>query len=1304
MRRFRGIRFYLRLALLPTCGWYCCEMRLPYLLSLWAALLVPASFFAQETWVDQTASAAIGGILNDVEWGAEQFVAVGTNSALGLIFTSPDGETWTDQSADANIGGILNGVAYASGRFVVVGTNTSFGVIASSTDGAFWFNHTQAANVGGILHDVAYGNGVWLAVGETGSLAAIATSTNGFEWVNRTTTSGIGGDLFSVAYGNGTFVAVGSNGASVVFATSANGRDWQNHTLTNGIGGVAYSVSYDGSQFVATGDGTSGGGDSVAHVLVSDDGATWTSRTVASGLGGTGYAVGSGGGSSVIVGRTGAPGLIAYSADAINWTDVTADSAAPGDLRGVTRGLNGWVAVGTNQVNGVVMVSESVGGGGTAVFFEDDVQAGAAGGSVSVNVVAGPAISWTVTEDADWITLSGASGTGDGEVTVSLQTNQTAFPRSAVISLDAVSLTVFQAGTALTTPSLNGVFDAATGSVSLSWTQALVAEGYEVERREGDDGAFSPLAEVVGAASRSLTDEGVEGGRSYGYRVRAVAGELSSDWSDVRVVNAPPDIPSDFAATARNDSQIELSWSDVYGETGYLIYKAAEGELSFNRVARLEPDETRYVDSGLQADSVYRYEIEAESSTFGRRSDEAIATTKENSRSIVWAYAASSSGDYFGVAVGGGVAVAVGARGRVTTSADLVSWTERESGTQRTLRGIAYGQGGFLAVGDGGMVLGSTNGNSWSIADSGTGENLVAVAFQQDLWVAVGAAGTLLTSPDGEVWTSESTPAEQGFVTVFAGDGKFVAVESSGRFLTSEDGASWTQTRANAPSDETEPFFWTRTGGAWGEDVYSVVGPNGYHSFSSDADSWEEEPGGTFNYFEAVAYGADHFVAVGIVGRTGISDTGQGYVVGETLPVTLHAVAHGPSGFVTVGDRGYIASSVTGQSWTERQAPEGTAAHLRVIVAGPGQLVAFGENDFDSAEVVNDFDGNGWTEHPFEVEEIEFSPSVEDAVYVAGNYIAVGGEGLVSTSNDGVEWITRRTREEGVVNDGFFGIAAGQGKLLIGGGRDPLMESLDNGITWSPVVGLPSPFSPWNIGFANRWVGHFGGFGSIQLHHSEDGSEWKTAYVVGQATEVDTIALGSLGGESLWLGAGASALGEQGQSIVSWDGRNWNANTASEIDASVNAIAYGAGVFVAVGNGGSMVWASLDGVDWEAAPAGLLSDERGGFFDVAYFHDRFYAVGSEGLIVELGIAANDAELGPVVEAAMVEMEETPDGYRLTWQSQLGLRYRVLERADLETGSWTQVGAELTGTGAELSAEVAVPEVAEKWYWVVVALE
>lgn len=1275
-------------------------MRPVLLLFLCVLLASLPNAHAQATWENRTAAAGIGGILNDVAWGNGLFVAVGTNTAFGLIHSSPDGITWANHTQTANIGGILNGVAFGDGRFVAVGTNTAFGLIASSTNGTSWTNHTSATSVGGILHDVAFGNGVWVAVGETGGPGVIVTSTNGTTWTNRTSTANVAGILNAVTFADGKFVVVGTNGSLVVFATSTNGTNWNVHTSTAAIGGVAYDVIHDGTQFIATGDGTPSGGSTIAHVLTSPDGISWTSRTSAAGIGGIGYGLGSGGGTTVMVGRTGGPGIIATTTNGTNWSNLTVASQAPGDLHGVARGTSRWVAVGTNNVNGVVMTSDAAGGGATPVFFDDVIEVSSTGGSFPAAVSAGAGVTWTVTKTAGWITLGGASGTGNGSVTVNVQSNNSAEARTATLTVGADTLRVNQSGAPLNAPVLDGFYMTDTGVVSLSWNQIFVAGGYQLERRINPDGPFAQIAQPAPASATSVNDSNISGGVRYDYRVRAVAGQLNSDWSNIVTVGAPPDIPGNLAATARNASQIQLTWTDVSGEQGYLIYRETEDGSFFDQIARVPANEVRYIDSGLEPSRTYRYQIEAESEVFGRTSPPASATTAVEARSIEWSKAENASArGYYGVAIGNGTAVLVGAEGRVTTSPDLVVWTEKTPPGAKTLRAITFAQNRFVTVGDSGVIFGSTDGATWSPATSPTTQNLVGIAFSQNLWVAVGEGGALLTSPDATAWTSQTSPAAAGFANVFAGGSKFVAIEDTGRFLTSDNGLTWRQTRAGAPPDATPPFFWTRTAGAFGGNAYSVVGPNSYHSFGPNAETWSEQNDSRNHYFEAVAYGAGKFVAVGINGSTGSSTTGQGYLSGPIQETTLRCIAYGFNKFVAAGERGLIATSTSGTAWTTAQQPEGTEANLTTVVPGNGQLVVFGEGDLASVTMRNRFDGAGWIVQPFTVAGIEFIPRVNDAIYAAGQYVAVGAEGIISTSPDGQTWTTRRTRQPGVFNDNFYGIAAGQNRLIVGGGNDPLMRSDDAGVTWTAIPGLPNQFTAWNLTYGPRWVSHFGGSGSVRMNYSDDGLTWKPGLITGSGGNASTLTFGGLDGEPLHVAAGAQFGGGSPQAMLSWDGRNWNAVEAVGIDSYIEAIAYGSGVFVAVSQNGSRVWASLDGTHWEPAPAGFLPAQIGGFRDVAYFQGSFYAVGTAGLILRLDISSSAGP--PVVTPADVEIVNLGGTFRLRWPSSIGLKYQVLGRANPATGTWTPAGNSMSGTGGILEFNASPPAGEKSWFWIVV---
>jgi len=79
----------------------------------------------------------------------------------------------------------------------------------------------------------------------------------------------------------------------------------------------------------------------------------------------------------------------------------------------------------------------------TSQFFE--TSAGAAG----VNVTAASGCTWTATSNASWLTItSGASGSGNGGVNISVGANTNGVRRSATLSIAGQTLTMTQAGQA----------------------------------------------------------------------------------------------------------------------------------------------------------------------------------------------------------------------------------------------------------------------------------------------------------------------------------------------------------------------------------------------------------------------------------------------------------------------------------------------------------------------------------------------------------------------------------------------------------------------------------------------------------------------------------------------------------------------------------------------------------------------------------------------------------------------------------------------------------------------------------------
>jgi tRNA A-37 threonylcarbamoyl transferase component Bud32 len=85
------------------------------------------------------------------------------------------------------------------------------------------------------------------------------------------------------------------------------------------------------------------------------------------------------------------------------------------------------------------------------------------------------------------------------------------------------------------TASCDGLFS--TG-VDLTWTGGPPAQGYEIRRRGGTDGALL-VGRVGGARSSSFRDTDLGVDSTYAYRVRSFDGPRVSRWSDVAHVSTP---------------------------------------------------------------------------------------------------------------------------------------------------------------------------------------------------------------------------------------------------------------------------------------------------------------------------------------------------------------------------------------------------------------------------------------------------------------------------------------------------------------------------------------------------------------------------------------------------------------------------------------------------------------------------------------------------------------------------------------------------------------------------------------------
>lgn len=151
--------------------------------------------------------------------------------------------------------------------------------------------------------------------------------------------------------------------------------------------------------------------------------------------------------------------------------------------------------------------------------------------------------------------------------------------------------------------------------------------------------------------------------------------------------------------------------------------------------------------------------------------------------------------------------VICGSSGKIASSVDGVSYTNRSPAGTDDFRSVCFGGGLYVVVGNAGRIFTSPNGQTWTARTSGTVENLVFVTRDDraGVFVAISSAGVVRTSPDGVTWSAGTTIAGDPVVAcAHDGEGSIVVLQDAnagGLFstharrssvrLTTDGGATW---------------------------------------------------------------------------------------------------------------------------------------------------------------------------------------------------------------------------------------------------------------------------------------------------------------------------------------------------------------------------------------------------------------------------------------------------------------------------------------------------------------------------------
>lgn len=189
--------------------------------------------------------------------------------------------------------------------------------------------------------------------------------------------------------------------------------------------------------------------------------------------------------------------------------------------------------------------------------------------------------------------------------------------------------------------------------------------------------------------------------------------------------------------------------------------------------------------------------------------------------------------------------------------------------------------------------------------------------------------------------------------------------------------------------------------------------------------------------------------------------------------------------------------------------------------------------------------------------------AMKDFVYGNGIYVAVGQDGVVKTSADGLEWKEHWT---GFDRD-FQAVTWGNGQFVAFG--------------------------------AERL-----GFKDISVLTSKDGVNWTE-----QSQKLKTISIRGAASDGKIFVAVGGQYG-QGDIFTSKDGVTWTKRN-SGMTSDLRDVAWGGGTFVALGEGGS-VTVSKDGTTWKRVSTDQPNYER--MWNIAYGNGTFVAVGDYTII------------------------------------------------------------------------------------------
>ena len=229
--------------------------------------------------------------------------------------------------------------------------------------------------------------------------------------------------------------------------------------------------------------------------------------------------------------------------------------------------------------------------------------------------------------------------------------------------------------------------------------------------------------------------------------------------------------------------------------------------------------------------------------------------------------------------------------------------------------------------------------------------------------------------------------------------------------------------------------------------LFIAVGASGTLLTSPCGTTWTAQTSGTSNYLRSVAYdGSSTLVAVGNSGTILSSSDGTTWTsrTSGTSDNITNVFYKTGGGFVATGGNGLLIISADGTTWTSKTSGCGMTEDMWAINLESNIGVIIGDN----GSIYTSSDrGDSCTKRSSGTT-VEFN----ELLYGNSTFVAVGYNGTVLTSSDGITWVSRTSSTTNNLYGGTYTTTNTDGeKEFVLVGESGKIISSENGNSWTTV-------------------------------------------------------------------------------------------------------------------------------------------------------------------------------------------------------------------------------------------------------------